>query len=396
MRTENRRALAIAQTLTHVWALPRSISLDWSYAALDKRDLRLDLLRGFAVMVMVIDHFGGSSWLYLITGGNNFFVSGAEAFVFISGFVVGMVYGGIALKQGLKTAQIKALQRALTLYKLTVILTLVFAGLSRFFGLEWAKGLSIESMLQFVVDVATLRQTMYLADIPMMYTYLMLAAAGGLWLLYTRRTVWLLVGSSALWLAFQLCQIQIPWTIAGNTTFNLAAWQFLFFVAMSVGYHRESLAGRLSQLPRRSYFMLSALVLVWFAQVYATNGSALAQWIPSSDAGALMSELFNKSAVAPGRLAASFVVFQFAYLAVTLFWKPIWAAFGWLLMPLGQNSLYSYTMHVVVIGAFYAALPYLPGHITSIGTINTSLQLMAILLLWAMIQRQFMFRIIPR
>ena len=101
---ENRRALAIAQTLTHVWALPRSITLDWSYAALDKRDLRLDLLRGFAVMVMVIDHFGGSSWLYLITGGNNFFVSGAEAFVFISGFVVGMVYGGIALKQGLKTA----------------------------------------------------------------------------------------------------------------------------------------------------------------------------------------------------------------------------------------------------------------------------------------------------
>jgi hypothetical protein len=396
MRMQNRTALAIAQTLTHAWALPRSISLDWSYPALDKRDLRLDLLRGFAVIVMVIDHFGGSSWLYLITGGNNFFVSGAEAFVFISGFVVGMVYGGIALKQGLYTAQVKALQRGLTLYKLTVVLTLLFAAVSRFFGLAWAKDLSVENTLQFVVDVATLHQTMYLADIPMMYTFLMFAAAGGLWLLYTRRAFWLLAGSSALWLAFQICQLQAPWPIIGNTTFNLAAWQLLFFVAMTAGYHREAIAGKLSQLPRWPYFILSALVLVWFAQIYDTNGALLAQWVPGLDVQAMMSELFRKSAVAPGRLAASFVVFQFAYLAVTLFWRPIWAAFGWLLMPLGQNSLYGYTMHVAVIGAFYVALPYLPGHITSVGTINTSLQLMAVLLLWAMIQRQFLFKIVPR
>ena len=393
---ENRTTQAIAQTLTHAWAFPRAITFDWSYASLDKRDLRLDLLRGFAVVVMVVDHFGGSSWLYLITGGNNSFVSGAEAFVFISGFVVGMVYGGIALKQGLIAAQLKALQRGLTLYKLTVILTLLFAGVSRFFGLAWAKDLGIENTLQFVVDVATLRQTMYLADIPMMYTYLMFAAAGGLWLLYTRRTSWLLAGSSALWLAFQLFQMPVPWPIAGNTTFNLAAWQFLFFVAMATGYHREALAGKLSQLPRWPYLILSGLLLVWFAQVYDTNGALLAQWVPGLDPHAVMNELFNKSAVAPGRLVASFVVFQFAYLAVTLFWRPIWAAFGWLLMPLGQNSLYSYTMHVAVIGAFYAALPYLPGHITSVGTINTSLQLLTVLLLWAMIQRQFLFKVVPR
>jgi hypothetical protein len=234
MRLENRTAQTITQTLTYVWALPRSIALDWSYPALDKRDLRLDLLRGLAVVVMVVDHFGGSSWLYLITGGNNFFVSGAEAFVFISGFV-GMVYGGIALKQGLKIAQIKTLQCAMTLYKLTMVLTLLFAAVSRYFSLDWAKEISVDNTLQCVVDVATLRQTMYLADILMMYTYLMLAAGGGLWLLYTRRTIWLLAGSSALWLAFQVNQVSVPWPIAGNTTFNLAAWQFLFFVAMAAG-----------------------------------------------------------------------------------------------------------------------------------------------------------------
>jgi VIT1/CCC1 family predicted Fe2+/Mn2+ transporter len=65
-------------------------------------------------------------------------------------------------------------------------------------------------------------------------------------------------------------------------------------------------------------------------------------------------------------------------------------------MPLGQNSLYSYTMHVVIIGAFYIILPYLPGHITERGLINTSLQLGVLLLLWWMIRRQFAFDIVPR
>src|SRR5512135_3375076 len=142
------------RTFPNIWALPQVLQGEWAYPALDKRDLRLDLLRGFAVVVMVVDHFGGSSWLYLVTGGNNFFVSGAEAFIFISGLVVGMVYGAIALKQGIRAAQIKALQRAWTLYKLAVVLTLLFAAFSVTFGLEWAKDLNIRDPLTFTFNVA--------------------------------------------------------------------------------------------------------------------------------------------------------------------------------------------------------------------------------------------------
>src|SRR5205809_973889 len=46
----------------------------WRYVQEGKRDLRLDLLRGFAVFAMVADHIGGVSWLYALTGGNRFFV----------------------------------------------------------------------------------------------------------------------------------------------------------------------------------------------------------------------------------------------------------------------------------------------------------------------------------
>src|SRR4051794_8322784 len=64
----------------------------WRYAEAGKRDLRLDLLRGFAVFAMVVDHIGGVSWFHLLSGGNRFFVSAAEVFVFISGLMVGLIY----------------------------------------------------------------------------------------------------------------------------------------------------------------------------------------------------------------------------------------------------------------------------------------------------------------
>ena len=129
---------------------------------------------------------------------------------------------------------------------------------------------------------------------------------------------------------------------------------------------------------------------------YSTDLGVLARIYPGIDVKAVVQELFNKSTVAPGRIISTIIVFQFAYLFVTIFWKPVMTAVGWLFLPLGQNSLYGYTMHVVIIGLFYAALPYLPGHITERGIINTSLQLGVLLLLWFMIRKQLAFGIVPR
>ena len=122
----------------------------------------------------------------------------------------------------------------------------------------------------------------------------------------------------------------------------------------------------------------------------------LVQMYPGLDIKAFAEQLFNKNTVAPGRIIATVVVFQFGYLLLSRFWAPIQGAFGWLLSPLGQNSLYSYTMHVVIIGGFYILLPYLPGNLTSRGLINTSLQLGVLLALWGLIRRQFGFDVVPR
>lgn len=391
------RSISPRWELPNVFAFPRALHLDWAYAVVDKRDLRIDLLRGFAVFVMIVDHFGGASWLYLITGNNSFFVSGAEAFVFISGLVVGMVYGGIALKQGLRVAQIKALERAWTLYKLTIALTLIFAVISKFFLLPWADAFRIDNPITWLLQVVTLHRTFYLADVMLMYTFLMIGTAGALWLLINQRTSVLLAISFVTWLAFQIApaDVNLPWHIEGNGTFNLAAWQMLFFVAMAIGYHREALAKKLSQIPRVPYLVLSGLILILLVNIYNTNGAFLTAINPNIDIDAAMRFLFLKSALAPGRLIAGFVVFQFAYLAATMLWKPIWALFGWVLMPLGQNALYCYTMHVFIVSIAHIAFHFFPA-VPTMGTLNTILQLSIILLIWLMIQKKFLFNIVPR
>jgi len=116
----------------------------WNYSAAPeaatKRDLRLDLLRGFCVFVMVADHIGGeSSWLYLITAGNRFFTSAAEGFILISGITMGIVYRGVIDREGLTAMLRRVMRRAGFLYVLTVGLTIVFSIVSMWLNTPWSQ-----------------------------------------------------------------------------------------------------------------------------------------------------------------------------------------------------------------------------------------------------------------
>src|SRR5205823_4301125 len=102
----------------------------WQYVPAGRRDLRLDFLRGYCAFAMIIDHMGGASFLYPLTGGNRFFVSAAEGFIFLSGMLVGFIYGPRIAQRGLEEVQLHVLRRAATLYGVTLGLTFTFVGLS--------------------------------------------------------------------------------------------------------------------------------------------------------------------------------------------------------------------------------------------------------------------------
>src|SRR4051812_28923206 len=172
------------------------------------RDPRLYLLRGFCVFAMIVDHVGGTSWLYALTGGNRGPVTAAEGFVFLSGLVLGIVSRQRMLKAGLAGAVRSALTRAWTLYQLTVALTLIFLALTVATDLSlWVdRSLlgEIASWPGLVVSVVLVRFTWHGTDILALYAILLAASPLMLFLLAEGKWRQLLIGSWLLWLLYQV------------------------------------------------------------------------------------------------------------------------------------------------------------------------------------------------
>ncbi|MCC7370457.1 MAG: OpgC domain-containing protein [Chloroflexi bacterium] len=372
------------------------------------RDPRLDLLRGFCVFAMIVDHIGGVSWLYWLTGGNTGPVTAAEGFVFLSGLVLGIVSRRRIEKNGLRAAVITTLRRALTLYLLTVVLTLVFLGLTVGTSLAlWVdRSLlgEVESWPALIGAVAAVRFTWNGTDILALYALLLAAAPLALVLLSAGRALPLLVASWALWLGYQVLPetLVVPWHIEHATTFPFAAWQALFISALTLGYHRRELSHWLtheSQRPTgaglvyRAGLGAAACGLLLLA-ASLTPGQAYAATATVLPLTAV--DLFDKASLGVGRILTFAVVAVAVYGGLTLFWRPIERLTGWLLIPLGQVSLYAYTVHLFLILAAYNVPPYVGSPEAGWELHNTVGQLLLVLILWAMVKRKVLFSLIPR
>jgi hypothetical protein len=161
-----------------------------------RRDLRLDLLRGFAVFAMIVDHIGGeSSWLYAVTGGDRFFVSAAELFVVVSALTMGLVYSKVYVRGGTRAILAKAARRTYLLYFLTVSLTLATALVAVVLELPWAPPTSGLAAAEFVWGVLSLQRAYYLTDVLLLYTLLVLFA-GPVLAAMVRGYTWLVLAAS--------------------------------------------------------------------------------------------------------------------------------------------------------------------------------------------------------
>lgn len=355
----------------------------WGYGrdpdAQGKRDLRLDLLRGFFIFVMIADHIGGErSWLYLVTGGNRFFVSAAEGFVVISGIVMGSVYQQVLVRDGILVMLSRCLRRAGFLYVLTVTLTLFFALASHLLQSHWTGNVTPAPPHIFVLSVLTLHRSYSLTDVLLMYTIFVFAAPAMLALMHQGRTKVVLLGSVGLWLLWQIWpqEVQVPWPIIDGG-FPIAAWQLLFAVGVVVGYHRRRIEVWLDPRRRRVVYGTAALIAVMaigaFVVALAADASPLLGWVFSTDL------LFGKNDVRIGRIVALLAVAPFSYGVVTALWRPLTWALGWLLMPLGRNSLAAYAIHLFVAAA---AASWIGDPLRSTGE-HTLIQVTGIAIVWA-------------
>ena len=368
-------------------AVLATLLASWRYAG-GRRDLRLDLLRGLAVVAMVTDHVGGEeSWLYIFTGGNHFWTSAAEGFIFISGLAMGIVYPAVIAREGIGAAVKKALRRAGTLYLLTVTLTLTTAALAFRLGVQWAPQVATNALPDFVVGVLTLHRSYYLTDVLLLYTLVIFIATGALYLMATRRSWIVLAASWGLWSLWQFFpqQATLPWAITDNSVFNLSAWQLLFFNGLLIGFYRETLAAHFGWLTSRAALTVSGSLFAVSLAVY-NDGMAPLVAFTGKDAAWLDAHVFSKSDQQFGRIISFAIVAVFAVSFVTNCWQPLVRGLGWLLLPLGQSALLAYGLHLFVIMLTTLAGPHLFCGGIFTAAQNAALQAGGILLIWMVVR----------
>jgi hypothetical protein len=378
----------------------RALSYYSSADAADKRDLRVDLLRGFCIFSMVVDHFGGDSWLYAITGGNRFYVSAAEGFIFISGFIWGQAYRAKRDRSGLQSAMADALRRARTLYLATIALTLIFSALYLYTDVAlWTGrdfGLGIDSWQEITVAALTLHYTYHGTDILAMYTLLLVIAPLVLLLLTVGEWWLVLVPSWLLWLAYQVYpeEAAVPWYIRHGENFPLAAWQVLFVTGQVLGFYRGALTAWLQRFRRMRVVLLALGVAVTLGLISLAWGADNGFFDIDPN---VLDESFFKVPLRPARIVAFSSVAIVAYTSATYLWVPLRRVLGWLMLPLGQAALYCYIVHFFLIVLVYnlaPALTSLPGEPPA-EVITPLLQIAVVLLLWALVRRRVLWGIVP-
>ncbi len=345
-----------------------------------RRDGALDLLRGYLLCVILVDHVNWFPSLFEpLTGRAKLWASAAEGFLLISGFLVGKLRGAEVRGGDLCGAAGKLLGRAATLAGWCAGVTLVLTLVSRATGyLPWGPSALDPGPLPLtILRAVTLRYTYGNHDILGLYAILLAFAPVPLYFMSRGWSHVVLAASAALWALVLVLPGESTWAPRG--AFSEPSWQFLFYGAMGVGYH----AHRLPALTPRARARLLAVLVPVFAISFA------ASWIHIDGRTPLERHLFSRVEVGPGRLGVAVVWLFTAYQLVTRYGAEVARTAGRIFEPLGRASL-----HVFIVQAFIT----FPLHADrGAGLVAATLaDVLVIAGIWLMVRYRVLFSVIPR
>jgi hypothetical protein len=324
------------------------------------RDLRVDLLRGLALVFIFWDHIPDNI-LGLLTLRNLGFSDAAELFVFLSGYGAALAYGGVYRRAGYFPAALRVLRRTWVLYVAHVFLLAQLMGVvfitnaqveTRDFVQETGLTYFVQNPERALVDGLLLRFKPGLMDPLPLYIVLLLALAAALPALRAR-PVWLLSCSALLYWVAPRLGLNLHAQPAGVWFFNPLAWQFLFFLGAACALHRDALKQwwqRMSQAGQRrivlslSLFLALAwmVVLSWnFPPVHdRLMPQVIAEWLYPID----------KTNLGPARLLH--------FLALLGWLAVVFPAGTWLQAPLARAlcRLGRHSLEVFCLGVLLAPM----------------------------------------
>ncbi len=317
-----------------------------------KRDLTLDILRGYFLFVIIIDHLGSFPSLFEpLTGGGMLLVSAAEGFFFLSGLLVGRLRGNDVRHGHMAKANRWLLHRAAVLYSISVVLTLSFTLVARSLNYfpRVTLGVSHAGWLETILRTITFQYSFGLADMLPLYAVYMLISIGALYWLAKGKWRAVLVVSFIVW-ALSLA-LAAPFRPIG-TYFSATSWQLLFFGGLVLGYHNQAVQDWWTGLGRRLRLQILSLVAT-----VAVAGIALS-WALRLVRGLydnykfFLEPSFDTIKLGPGRVLLFAACIVVAYHGVKHFEATINRWVGWFFVPLGQHSLFVYTLHSLLVFGF--------------------------------------------
>jgi hypothetical protein len=199
------------------------------------RYAELDFFRGLVLLVIVVDHIGGSI-LSRVTLHAYALCDAAEVFVFLGGFATAIAYNTLAERHTEAAARQRFVRRAFEIYRAFLVtaglMLLITAALSAYaidapnMPTNDLDGL-IHQPLAALRDILLFRRQPYLASVLPMYAFFALLVPLALPL--ARSRPWLLFVSSLLLWALAPHVARYLQTVDGVPwDFNPFAWQFLF------------------------------------------------------------------------------------------------------------------------------------------------------------------------
>lgn len=356
---------------------PLYVPREWSEGP--KRDVALDLVRGLAMAILVVNHLHVESPVEDVTSA---LVSAAEVLVLVSGVVAGMVFGRRWRERGGRETTVMLLKRARKLYVASVVVVCLVGLFTLVPGaatdaLTVTRGTDVyafDGPLDALLSLVTLSAAPWQFNILGFFVTVIALTPLLLWALARGHWKAVAAGSVGLYAAARAFDLAILPT-ASETPFPLLIWQILFVGGLLIGWHRGAIERALRGHARAAVAAVLATAAACAAMVLTAGADFTAAHL-------------DKDSLDPLRVLAMASFTATLYLAL----RAAPAALERLLVPLGRNSFYVFIVQVFVC----LALASVPALQSPPVIVAAAVQLGAIGLLWTMASRGVLFRWIPR
>ena len=322
-----------------------------------KRNLQLDGLRGLFLVIMTIDHL--QSPLAKLTYEKIGYVTAAEGFVFLSGYLAGKIYTRYLFEQQFLYILKKALNRSWEIYKYHLITLLLFFFLfiiEEDFSLYWRSILpNVANHISgsFILSFFFFFKPDFLDILPLYCVFIMIVPF--FFLFFTRKLsyeITFLLLIVTFWFLGQVgFRNFLNEDIIGlkNIHFgnlNIYSWQLLFMFALWLGYREYKELSVIKYNHTILSFMIGIVVAFFLYKiVYKLSFTGLISFNVSD------LPYTGKENLEVLRIVNFFAL---TYVVSYILGRYSWLFKGRLLVLLGQNSLQVYTFHLCTL------LVYLP------------------------------------